>query len=75
VKQEGYTFEIPANAFIRCIDPNGKRADLCIHSKSFSCNPIDEVILAYLHIKHKLAAYMAEAIAHGAQKGFTKKVA
>lgn len=74
VEQDGYAFEIPANNFVRCTDPNGKTAQLCIHTRSFSCNPIDEIILAYLHIKHKLAAYMKEAILHGAQKGFKKKV-
>ena len=72
VKQSGYTFEIPANSFIRCTDPNGKRADLCIHSQSFQVNPIDEIITAYLHIKHNLAAYMKEAIVQGGDRGFKK---
>lgn len=72
IKQEGYTFEIPANAFIRCTDPNGKRANLCIHSLSFQVNPIDEIVTAYLHIRHNLSAYMGEAIPHGAEKGFQK---
>lgn len=72
VKQSGYTFEIPANTFIRCTDPNGKTAQLCIHTRSFQCNPIDEIILSYLHIKHKLKAYMKEAITHGAQRGFQR---
>lgn len=75
VEQDGYKFEIPANSFIRCTDPNGKHADLCIHSQGFQCNPIDEIIIAYLHIRHKLAAYMKEAIVHGAERGFKKKVA
>lgn len=70
IKQDGYKFEISANDFTRCTDPNGKTAELCIHTLSFSCNPIDEIIIAYLHIKHKLAAYMREAIPHGAQRGF-----
>ncbi len=75
VEQDGYTFEIPANDFIRCTDPNGKRANLCIHSQSFQVNPVDEILLAYLHIRHKLAAYMKEAIIQGGDKGFKKKVA
>lgn len=75
MKQNGYTFEIPANDMIRCIDPNGKRADLCIHTQGLQVNPIDEIIIAYLHIKHKLADYMRVAILHGADRGFTKKVA
>lgn len=72
IEQEGYKFEIPANSFIRCTDPNGKRADLCIHSQGLQVNPIDEIILAYLHIRHKLAAYMGEAIPHGAERGFQR---
>jgi len=75
VKQNGYTFEIPANSFVRCTDPNGKTADLCIHTQGFQCNPTDEIIIAYLHIKHKLADYMRVAVTHGAEKGFKKKVA
>jgi len=75
IKQDGYTFEIPPNGFVRCTDPNGKRADLCIHSLGFQCNPIDEVIIAYLHIRHKLAAYMSVAVKHGAEPGFQSKVA
>ena len=75
VKQNGYRFEIPENNFVRCIDPNGKYAELCIHTQGFQCNPIDEIILSYLHIRHKLAAYMKEAILHGAERGFQKKVA
>lgn len=75
VKQNGYTFEIPANDMVRCIDPNGKQANLCIHTQGFQCNPLDEVIIAYLHIKFKLAEYMKVAITHGAQQGFKKKVA
>lgn len=72
IEQDGYRFEIPANAFIRCTDPSGKRADLCIHSQGLQVNPIDEIIVAYLHIRHKLAAYMREAIPHGADRGFQK---
>ncbi len=70
IKQDGYTFDIPANSFISCTDPNGKTAFLCIHTRGLQVNPIDEIILAYLHIRHKLAAYMKEAIVHGAQRGF-----
>jgi len=74
VKQNGYKFEIPANAFIRCTDPNDNTADLCIHTRSFQCNPIDEIILAYLHIRHKLADYMRVAVLHRQQKDFKKFV-
>ncbi len=71
IQQDGFKFEIPPAQFVRCTDPNGKRAELCIHTQGFQCNPIDEIILAYLHIRHKLAAYMKEAVVHGAQSGFT----
>jgi hypothetical protein len=74
IKKDGYKFEIPANAFVRCIDPNGKRAELCIHTLGFQCNPIDEIIMSWLHIKHKLAAYLREAIPHGADRGFQKNL-
>lgn len=72
IEQSGYKFEIPPNAFVRCTDPNGKRADLCIHTLGFQCNPIDEIAIAYLHIRHKLADYMNEAIPHGAERGFQR---
>jgi len=72
IEQDGYRFEIPANAFVRCTDPTGKHADLCIHTSGFQCNPIDEIIIAWLHIKHKLAAYMAEAVVHGHDRGFQR---
>jgi len=74
VEQDGYIFEIPSNSFIHCTDPNGKKSDLCIHSRGFQVNPIDEIILAYLHIKHKLVDYMKVAILHGAEYGFKKKI-
>lgn len=75
VREQGYKFIIKPGEFVYCTDPNGKTARLCIHTMGFQCNPIDEIIIAYLHIKHKLAAYMKEAIAHGAQSGFQKTIA
>lgn len=75
IEQDGYKFEIPANALVRCTDPNGKRANLCIHTQSFQVNPIDDIILSWLHIKHKLAAYLKEAIPQGVECGFQQNVA
>ncbi|MHA2279693.1 MAG: hypothetical protein ACXAC5_02200 [Promethearchaeota archaeon] len=70
VEEQGYRFVIRPGEFVACTDPNGKTARLCIHTIGFACNPIDEVVIAFLHIKHKLAAYMREAIFHGAESGF-----
>lgn len=75
VCEQGYTFVIRPGEFVDTTDPNGKTARLCIHTRSFACNPIDEIVIAFLHIRHKLSAYMAEAIVHGAEPGFIKKVA
>lgn len=72
VHEQGYKFVIKPGEFVHTTDPNGKTARLCIHTISFACNPIDELIIAYLHIRHKLVPYMKEAIAHGAEKGFQK---
>ncbi len=72
VEEQGYTFVIKPGEFIGCTDPNGKKARLCIHTIGMAVNMIDELIIAYLHIKNKLLPYMKEAIAHGAEKGFQK---
>jgi len=75
VQEQGYTFVIKPGEFVSCTDPNGKKARLCIHTISMQVNLIDEIVIAYLHIKHKLVAYLKEAIVHGAEKGFTKTIA
>ena len=72
VHEQDYKFVIRPGEFVGCTDPNGKTARLCIHTLSFAVNPIDELIIAYLHIKNKLVPYMREAIAHGAETGFQK---
>jgi hypothetical protein len=73
VKEQGYSFSIKPGEFVDCLDPNGKTARLCIHTIGFQCNPIDEVVIAYLHIKHKLVAYMREAVLHRVQDGFQRE--
>ncbi len=75
VKQDGFTFVIRVGEFVDCIDPSGKTASLCIHTVGFSCNPLDEVIISYLHIRNRLQEWLNMAIAHSAQAGFSKKVA
>jgi len=72
VKNMGYSFKVAPGKFVECTDPNGKTASLCIHTVNFSCNPIDEVVIAYLHIKNHLAEYMDKAVAHSAQAGFQR---
>jgi len=75
VNEQGYEFVIKPGEFVGTTDPNGKTARLCIHTIGFQCNPIDEVVIAFLHIRHKLAAYLHEAIVHSPQQGFTTKLA
>jgi hypothetical protein len=70
VKQYGYKFVIKPGQFVDCTDPNGKSARLCIHTLGFAVNPIDEVIIAYLHLRHKFDEYMDMAIVHGREPGF-----
>jgi hypothetical protein len=72
IEQNGYKFEIPPNGFIGCTDSDGKTARLCIHSRGFQVNPVDEVILAYLQIRHNFTEFMQEAIIHDAQRGFRR---
>jgi hypothetical protein len=58
----GYKFILTPSKFIRCIDPFGKLADLCIHTVGLSCHPIDEVIAAWLEIKWNMGEFMQTAI-------------
>ena len=67
---EGYKFILVPGQFLKVTDPNGKRADLCIHTFNFSCNPTDEVILSYQYIKHEFHWFMKTAIVHSPQSGF-----
>ncbi len=70
--ERDYKFRIRPGQFVDCEDPNGKTARLCIHTIGLSVNPIDELVIAFLHIKHRFDAYMRMAIYHGAQPGFVK---
>lgn len=72
IKRYGYRFRLRPNQFADCVDPNGKTARLCIHTTSFSVHPIDELVIAYLHIKHRFAEYMKMAVPHGAHREFQK---
>ncbi len=72
VEQSGYRFVIGSNSFVKCTDPQGKTAELCIHTHGFNCNPIDEVVIAFLHIRHKLEDYMRLAVLHYQQAGFQR---
>lgn len=61
VEKDGYKFTIRPQQFISCQDPNGKRAELCIHTAGLSCHPIDEVVLAVLNIRHEFEDFMNTA--------------
>lgn len=73
VYKHDYRFEIAPGQFVSVTDPNGKTARLCIHTVGFSCNPIDEVIISYLHIRNKFDEWMAIAAAHSPQAGFQQR--
>ncbi len=72
IRQYDYRFVIIPGQFVECVDPNGKTARLCIHTIGFSCNPIDEVIISYLHIRNKFDEWMRMATVHGAEQGFQR---
>lgn len=71
IKSGGFTFVIRPNKFVECTDPNGNKGVLCIHAASFSCNPIDELTIAYLSIKHRLKEYLKTAVIHRHDSGFS----
>lgn len=72
IEKNGYHFVLKPNSWIKCTDPNGKKADLCIHTANFSCHPYDEVIIAYLNINNRFTEFMNMAIPHHADVGFIK---
>ena len=71
VENKGWVFTIPARGWIECSDPKGNTGNLCIHTVNLSCNPIDEMVIAYLHIKHKMEEFFRVAIVHGHSPGFS----
>ena len=62
VISNGYTFNVKPKSFVSVVDPNGKAANLCIHTVSLSCHAVDELTIAYLNIKHKFKDYFKTAI-------------
>ena len=71
VESGGYRFVIAPRAFVECTDPNGRRGRLCIHTAGLSCNPIDELIVAYLSIRYRLREYLRTAIVRGHEPDFS----
>jgi hypothetical protein len=71
IENEGWSFLLKPNAHVQTFAPNGSSANLCIHTVNLSCNPIDEMVLAYLHIRHKMDEYLAIAIPHGIKGDFS----
>ena len=61
IENGGYKFKIKPQDHILCVDPKGKSARLCIHTISFLCHPIDEIVIACLYIKHRLKEYLKTA--------------
>ena len=72
VKEREYTFVIEPGKFVFVTDPNGKSAHACIHTLGFQINPIDEICVSYLYIRHKLKDWMKEAVLHRVESGFQK---
>lgn len=70
--ENGYTFILAPGRFLKCIDPDGKRAELCIHTVSFMCNTIDELSVGFLHIRHRFDEFMNMAVVHSPDHGFSK---
>lgn len=68
IREGGYKFVVRPGAFVTATDPNGVTAQLCIHTVAFSCVPIDEIVLSYLHIKHQLEWYLQTANIFGDSK-------
>lgn len=62
LSKDGYDFVLRPNHNPECVDPFGNKAHLCIHTPSFSCNPIDEICINYLHItSHLFYKWLATA--------------
>ncbi|MHC4217105.1 MAG: hypothetical protein ACYSU7_01485 [Planctomycetota bacterium] len=72
LEHEGYTFTLSPDGMIPCRDPDGKKALLCIHTRGFCCHAIDEIIIAYLNIRHSFEDYMGTANVFRADPGFRK---
>lgn len=71
-KKNGYTFIVKPHSFVECYDPDNRRGSLCIHTVGLSCNPIDELSIAYLNIMNHFDEYMKTAILQGHEPGFQK---
>lgn len=69
--QNGYTFTVAPSANIQVVDPKGNRAGLCIHTIGFSCNPIDEIVIAVLNIQNRFYEFMSKAN-YFSDRGFIK---
>lgn len=75
VDHNGYHFEIGECKWIKCTDPKGGTALLCIHTIALSCHPVDEMVLAALNIKHHFREFMETAIYHDVRKFVKPKFA
>ncbi len=71
IEKNGWEFVLSGHVFVKCVDPEGRSATLCIHTVNLSCHPIDELVIAYLHIKNHFEQYMRTAIVHAHDTGFS----
>jgi hypothetical protein len=70
LEHDGYEFTLRPDGMMRCRDPNGKEARLCIHTRGLCCHPLDEIIIAYLNIRHRFGDFMRTANVFGRNPGF-----
>lgn len=68
----GYWFKMYPGKWIQCTDPNGRSAELCIHTANFNTNWIDELPIAYLNIRDDMFAFLRLANVFNAQQGFCR---
>lgn len=61
VSKDGYQITLKPGAFFNITDPHGRSARLCVHTVNLSCNPIDEVVIAYLHIQNDFESWLRTA--------------
>lgn len=73
-KAHGYSFIVAPSRWIKATDPNGVKAELCIHTIGLSCHPIDEVTISYLNIMHNIKSWLKTAIVHPYGSKFDKNL-
>ncbi|MHC5005877.1 MAG: hypothetical protein ACYTGF_00790 [Planctomycetota bacterium] len=70
LEHEGYVFTLRPDGMTPCRDPHGNEARLCVHTRGFCCHPVDEIIIAYLNIRHRFREFMRTANVFARDPGF-----